>query len=188
MARRHSHSYYEYRARIRRVIRTVTVPPTSSNPYTEASRVFTGSAPVLRFHARAVDNLIELYQLLRTVQEFATVAAESVRVYITDILGYNEFNKDLAGISRGIAIRFNDIIRGDNILGIIVGAHGGKPPIQDRNESRRLKPLADIEIDDYIELRTLELGVDIIFEPTRTVKKLLSPLNHTKIYWTKRIY
>ncbi|MEB3780836.1 MAG: hypothetical protein GSR85_11520 [Desulfurococcales archaeon] len=119
---------------------------------------------------------------MRTVQEFATVAAESVRVYITDILGYNEFNRDLAGISRGIAIRFNDIIRGDNILGIIVGAHGGKPPIQDRNESRRLKPLADIEIDDYIELRTLELGVDIIFEPTRTVKKLLSPLNHTKIY------
>ncbi len=42
MARRHSHSYYEYWARIRRVIRTVTVLPTSSNPYTEASRVFTG--------------------------------------------------------------------------------------------------------------------------------------------------
>ena len=57
-----------------------------------------------------------------------------------------------------------------------------------QEEARRLQPLVDLELKDYIELRTLEMGVDIILEPTRTVRRLLAPLNHTKIYWTRRIY
>jgi hypothetical protein len=188
MARRHGHGYYGFWSKYRRAIREVTIPPESENPYVRAARVFTGSAPILRFHARAVDNLVSFYQLLRTVQELVTAAAEAVRVYITGVLGYRELGGDLAGISRSVATRFNEVVSKGNILGVIVGAHGGKPPIQNWRETRRLKPLASLEPSDYEELRTLELGVDIILEPTRTVRRLVAPLNHTKIYKTKRIY
>ncbi len=188
MARRHSYSYYGFWRQFRKELEERIIPPTAKMPYHKAGRIYIGSAPVLRFHARAVDDLVELYKLLRTIQEFVTAAAESVRVYITNTLEYYYLQRNLTSISRSIASRFNQVLKDDNILGIIVGSHGGKPPTNNRKEARRLKPLKDLQPGDYVELRTLELGVDIILEPSKTVKRLLEPLNHTKIYWTKKIY
>jgi hypothetical protein len=188
MARRHGRSYYEFWHRLRNQLESVIVPPSVRAPYVEASRVYTGSAPILRFHSRAVADLIEFYRLLRTIQEFAAAAVESVRTYITAVLEYSELERDLVRVSRSVASSFNHVVKNGNILGIVVGVHGGKSPMGGRREARRLQPLVDLEPKDYIELRTLEMGVDMILEPTRTVRRLLAPLNHTKIYWTRRIY
>ncbi len=185
MTRRYSYNYYGFRRSLRSSIATKIVKPSSNNPYVEASKVYAGTAPVLRLHVRAIDDLVELYEVMRTIQEFFTLALESVRTYITDILGYSDLSKELADTSRRIALRFNQLIKNDNILGIIVGSHGGIKPSGNRRETRRLKPANDLIIDDTIELRTLELGVDIILQPSRIVNKILRNINHTKIYWTR---
>ena len=185
MTRRYSYKYYGFHRSLRSSIVTKIVSPSSNNPYIEASKVYMGTAPVLRLHVRAIDDLLELYEVMRTIQEFFTLAIESVRIYITDILGYSSLSKELADTSRRIALRFNQLIKNDNILGIIIGSHGGIKPSGNRREARRLKPANDLIIDDKIELRTLELGVDIILQPSRIVNKVLRNINHTKIYWTR---
>ena len=121
MPRRHSHSYYEFWRQFRERLKDRLIPPTLREPYIQASRVYTGSAPTLRLHARAVEDLLQLYELLRTVQELATAAAESVRVYITTVLGYEELKQELVKTSRSVASRFNQVVRNDNILGVLVG-------------------------------------------------------------------
>ncbi len=116
-----------------------------------------GTALVLRLHVRAIDDLVKLYEVMRTIQEFFTLAIESVRIYITDILGYSVLSRELADTSRRIALRFNQLVKNDSILGIIVGSHGGIKPGGNQKEARRLKPASDLIIDDIIELRTLNL-------------------------------
>ncbi len=185
MARRYSYNYYKFRRSLRSSISTKIIRPSSNNPYLEASKVYVGVAPVLRLHVRAIDDLVELYEVMRTIQEFFTLAIESVRTYITDILGYSDLTRELADTSRRIALRFDQLIKNDSILGIIVGSHGGIKSHGNRREARKLKPATDLIIDDAIEPRTLELGVDIILQPSRIVNKILRNINHTKIYWTR---
>jgi len=186
MTRRHGYGYYSFWRGFRQYVERKLVRPYTTKPYLTTTGVFTETAPVLRVHMRAINDLVEFYEALRILQEFVVAASEALRVYIVDVLGYDELRNELIEISRAIAHRFNRIIHDDKILGIIVGAHGGRYPSGNRREDRKLKPLGDLYVlEDNIELRTLELGVDIILQPSRTVNKILRSINHTKIYWTR---
>ncbi len=186
MTRRHGYGYYSFWRGFRQYVERKLVRPHTTKPYLATTGVFTETAPVLRVHMRAINDLVEFYEALRILQEFVVAASEALRVYIVDVLGYDELRNELIEISRAIAHRFNRIIQNDKILGIIIGTHGGRHPSGDRHKDRKLKPLGDIYVlEDNIELRTLELGVDIILQPSKIVNKILRNINHTKIYWTR---
>ena len=183
MARKYDAKYYTYRQNLRKTIQQKLIP---SHIYT---KTYTQSnpLPVLRFHIRSIDEIITLYKNAIIIREITALIEEAIKEYTTTILGHNELKTYLENTSRSITNLFNQVIKNDNIQAIIIGWHGGTTP-PNKIEARKLKPLKTIKIEDYTEKRTLEIGTDIILKQTPTVRKLLRPLKHTKIYWTKITY